>query len=103
MKAVVVSEYGDNDVVRITDVDRPQPGPGEVLVNVHAAGVNPVDWKIRSGAGQRLGMTLPIHMGSELVGTIEQLGAEVAGFEPGETVFGMVHTGAFAEYAIARA
>lgn len=103
MKAMVINEYGDNDVVQIIDVDRPQPGPGEVLVKVHAAGVNPVDWKIRSGAGQRLGMTLPIHMGGELVGTIEQLGAEVAGFEPGEAVFGMVHTGAFAEYAVAKA
>ncbi len=103
MKAVVINEYGDNDVVQIIDVDRPQPGPGEVLVKVQAAGVNPVDWKIRSGAGQRLGMTLPIQLGSELVGTIERLGTEVAGFEAGGSVFGMVHTGAFAEYAVAKA
>ena len=103
MKAVLIRSYGDNEVVGIEEVARPEPGAGEVLLKVDAAGVNPVDWKIRNGAGQRLGMTLPIHMGGELVGTIEQLGADVSGFAPGETVFGMVHTGAFAEYAIAKA
>lgn len=103
MKAVIIREYGDNSVVQIEDVDRPAPQAGEVLVKVSAAGVNPIDYKIRSGAGRRLGMTLPIHMGGELVGTIEKLGAGVDGFEQGETVFGMVHTGAFAEYAIAKA
>jgi NADPH:quinone reductase-like Zn-dependent oxidoreductase len=103
MKAVLIREYGDNDVVKIEDVDRPKPKAGEVLVRVHAAGVNPVDYKIRNGAGQRLGMTLPIPMGGELVGVIEQRGAGVEGFEPGDAVFGMVHTGAFAEYAVAKA
>lgn len=103
MKAVVIDEYGNNDVVQIKDVIRPEPKPGEVLVKIRAAGVNPVDWKIRNGAGQRLGMTLPIHMGGELVGTIEQIGADVSAFQPGEAIFGMVHTGAFAEYAVAKA
>ena len=103
MRSVLIREYGSNDVVRIEEVDRPEPKAGEILVKVHAAGVNPIDWKIRGGAGQRLGMTLPIHMGGELVGTIERHGAEVAGFELGEAVFGMVHTGAFAEYAVAKA
>jgi len=103
MKAVLIREYGDNSVVQIEDVERPEPQAGEVLIKVDAAGVNPVDYKIRSGAGQRLGMTLPIRMGGELVGTIEQLGDGVDGFRLGEAVFGMVHTGAFADYAVAKA
>lgn len=103
MRAAVIREYGSNDVVEIAEVNRPEPGIGEVLVKVHAAGVNPIDWKIRGGMGQRMGMTLPIHLGGELVGTIEKLGAGVESFQLGETIFGMVHTGAFAEYAIAKA
>jgi len=103
MQAVLIREYGNNDVVKIESVDRPEPQTGEVLVKVHTAGVNPVDYKIRNGAGQRLGMTLPIHMGGELVGVIEQLGAGVDDFERGDAIFGMVHTGAFAEYAVAKA
>ena len=103
MKAVVIREYGSNDVIKFEEVDRPEPNPGEVLVKVHAAGVNPIDWKIRGGAGERLGMTLPIHLGGELVGTIEDVGDGVDGFQQGEAIFGMVHTGAFAEYAVAKA
>jgi len=53
--------------------------------------------------GQRMGMTLPILLGGELVGTIEAVGTDVNSVQPGDTVFGMVHTGAFAEYAIAKA
>lgn len=103
MKAVIISEYGNNDVVRIVNIERPEPKAGEMVVKVHAAGVNPIDWKIRSGAGQRLGMTLPIRMGGELVGVIEAIGAGVEGFATGEAVFGMVHTGAFAEHAAVKA
>ena len=103
MKAVVIREYGNNEVVQIETVDTPEPTTGEVLVRVRAAGVNPIDWKIRNGAGQRMGLTLPIRMGGELVGSIEQLGAGVGGFERGDAVFGMVQTGAFAEYAVAKA
>lgn len=103
MRAAVIREYGSNDVVEIAEVNRPEPGFDEVLVKVHAAGVNPVDWKIRGGMGQRMGMTLPIHLGGEFAGTIEKTGAGVDNFRQGETVFGMVHTGAFAEYAVAKA
>ena len=103
MKAVLIREYGSNDMVRIEDIDRPEPGPGELLVRVRAAGVNPIDWKIRDGAGERLGMTLPIRMGSELVGTVEKLGTGATGFAAGDSVFGMVHSGAFADYAIVTA
>lgn len=103
MKAVVIHEYGNNEVVQLLEVKRPEPKAGEVLVKVHAAGVNPIDWKIRSGAGERLGMTLPINMGSELVGTVEALGDGVHPFKVRDTIFGMVHTGGFAEYAVAKA
>jgi len=103
MKVVEIQQYGSNNVVEIREVDRPQPGAGELLVRVRAAGVNPIDWKIRSGAGERMGMTLPIRMGGELVGTVEQVGDGVRDFAHGDTVFGMVKTGAFAEYALVKA
>lgn len=103
MKAIVIRQYGNNDVVEYTNVDRPVPGPGEVLVKVHAAGVNPVDRKIRGGLGQRMGLTLPIQLGGEIAGTIEQLGDGVSTFKPGDAVYGIIPTGGFAEYAIARA
>ena len=103
MKAVVINEYGDNDVVQHVEIDRPEPRPGEMLVKVHAAGVNPVDWKIRSGAGQRMGMTLPIYLGGEITGTVEKLGDSVSGWEEGDAVYGIIKSGGFAEYAAAPA
>ncbi len=103
MKTVLIREYGSNDVVEIVDVLRPEPGAGEVLVKVYAAGVNPIDWKIRGGAGERMGMTLPIRLGSEVVGTIETCGAGVSQFQKGDAVFGMVPSGAFSQYAVINA
>lgn len=103
MKTVLVREYGSNDVLEFADVLRPEPDTGEVLVKVHAAGVNPIDWKIRGGAGQRMGMTLPIRLGSEIVGIIETCGAGVGHLEKGDAVFGMVPSGGFSEYAAIRA
>lgn len=103
MKAIIINEYGDNHVVQLVDAVRPEPRAGELLVRVHAAGVNPLDWKIRDGAGQRMGMTLPIGLGSEIAGTVEQLGDGVDGFKPGDAVFGIIGSGGFADYAIARA
>ncbi len=103
MKTVLIREYGSNDVVEVTDVLRPEPAAGEVLVKVHAAGVNPIDWKIRGGAGERMGMTLPIRLGSEVVGTIETCGAGVSQFQKGDAVFGMVPSGAFSQYAVINA
>ena len=58
MKAIVINEYGSNDVVNYADVECPEPKADEVLVKVYVAGVNPVDWKIRNGAGERLGLAL---------------------------------------------
>ncbi|WP_313592092.1 NADP-dependent oxidoreductase [Agrobacterium cavarae] len=103
MKTVLIREYGSNDIVEVIDVLRPEPGAGEVLVKVHAAGVNPIDLKIRGGAGERMGMTLPIRLGSEVVGTIETCGAGVSQFQKGDAVFGMVPSGAFSQYAVIKA
>lgn len=103
MKAIIINEYGDNHVVQLVDAVRPEPQAGQLLVKVHAAGVNPLDWKIRDGAGQRMGMTLPIGLGSEIAGTVEQLGEGVSDLKVGDAVFGIIRSGGFAEYAIARA
>jgi len=103
MKAVVINEYGTNDVVRYVDVECPEPEAGEVLVRIHAAGVNPVDWKIRDGAGQRMGMTLPIHLGGEIAGIVEKIGNGVENLKTGDAVFGSIKTGGFAEFAVTKA
>ena len=99
MKAVILDEYGDNQVLRYTDVDMPRPQAGQVLVKIHAAGVNPVDWKIRSGLGRRMGLTLPIRLGGEIAGTVAGLGEGTEGLDIGDAVFGIIGTGGFAEYA----
>ena len=102
MKAVIINEYGNEDVVNYVDVERPAPNKDEVLVKVHFAGVNPVDWKIRGGLGERLGLKLPIMLGGEIAGTIEQTGDEVRDFKEGDAVYGIIPSGGFAEYAIAK-
>ena len=88
MKAIVINKYGNEDVVNYVDVERPTPKADEVLVKVHAAGINPVDWKIRNGLGQRLGLQLPIFLGGEIAGTIEKIGDEVRHFKEGEHSLG---------------
>lgn len=102
MKAIVISEYGNEEVVNYTDVERPEPTANEVLVKVHVAGVNPVDWKIRNGAGERLGLKLPIMLGGEIAGTVEKIGGDVRNFKEGDAVYGIITSGGFAEYAIAQ-
>jgi len=103
MKAVIINEYGDNDVVQFTDVEIPEPQAGEVLVKVKTAGVNPVDWKIRDGLGERLGLKLPIRLGGEIAGTIEKVGEGIENFKAGDEIYGMVKVGGFAEYSLAKA
>ncbi|MEH2295933.1 NADP-dependent oxidoreductase [Nostoc sp.] len=102
MKAIVIKEYGNDDVLNYADVERPEPKADEVLVKVHFAGVNPVDWKIRNGLGERLGLKLPIMLGGEIAGAIERVGNDVRGFKAGDAVYGIIHSGGFAEYAIAK-
>ncbi|MEH2455464.1 NADP-dependent oxidoreductase [Nostoc sp.] len=102
MKAIVIKAYGNDDVLNYADVERPEPKADEVLVKVHVAGVNPVDWKIRNGLGERFGLKLPIVLGGEIAGTIERIGDDVSGFKEGDAVYGIIRSGGFAEYAIAK-
>jgi NADPH:quinone reductase-like Zn-dependent oxidoreductase len=102
MKAIVINEYGNEDVVNYVDVDRPEPKADEVLVKVRVAGVNPIDWKIRNGMGERLGLKLPIFLGGEIAGTIEKVGSNVKDFQKGDAVYGIITSGGYAEYAIAK-
>src|SRR5258708_30714837 len=102
MKAIRFHEYGGPEVVRCKDVDRPEPGPGEVLVRVHAAGVTPVDWHIRAGNMKAFRpYPLPFIPGWEFSGVVESAGPDAGGWKPGDEVYARPdagHQGAYAEY-----
>src|SRR3954465_10971415 len=102
MKAIEIKAYGNMDVVNYVDVERPEPAADEILVRVKYAGVNPVDWKIRNGLGERLGLKLPIRLGGEITGIVETLGADVKNFNVGDEVYGLISSGGFAEFALAK-
>lgn len=105
MKAVRIHQFGGIDALVYEKVSRPEPGAGQVLVRVKAAGVGPWDALIRSG-GSKLGQTLPLTLGADLSGTIESTGPGVSVFQPGDEVFGVTNPlfiGAYAEYALADA
>ena len=88
-KAVRYDEFGGIDVLRVDEVDRPVPGEGQVLVRVKAAGINPSEAAIRTGAVAELfPSTFPSGQGSDLAGVIEEVGAGVGGFSPGDEVIG---------------
>ncbi|WP_435841457.1 NADP-dependent oxidoreductase [Streptomyces griseofuscus] len=106
MRAVVVEQWGGAESLVEREMPRPEPGLGEVLVRVHAAGVNPVDWKTRaSGALIEWGAVPAV--GWDVSGTIEAVGPGVGIFRPGDEVFGMPsfprQAGAYAEYVVAPA
>ncbi len=101
MHAVSQRSFGGPEVLELVETDRPEPGPGEVLVRVRAAGVNPADWKIRSGDVRRFGEP-PFTLGLDLSGVVEAVGAEVTRFRTGDLVFGNAFPphGAYAQYAV---
>jgi len=105
MKAVRVHSFGPPEVISIEDVPEPEPGDGEVVVQVKAAGVGPWDAWIRSGKSV-LPQPLPLTLGSDLSGVIHSIGVGVEGLQIGDEVFGVTNerfTGAYAEYALAKA
>jgi len=102
-KAYVFTRYGGPETEAFVDVDRPSPGPGQLLVAVRAAGVNPVDWKLRTGyrrPGDNGERAFPAVLGSEVSGVVEEIGAGVEGFAVGDEVFGTALTGGYAEYTL---
>lgn len=100
MKAVLVHEYGGPDVLKLEEVERPQPQEVEVLVRVIFAAVLPLDWKIRNGSVKEVfPKTFPYIPGSAVSGIIESVGTDVTDFQVGDRVFGSVN-GAYAEYGI---
>jgi NADPH:quinone reductase-like Zn-dependent oxidoreductase len=106
MKAIVINAYGNEDVLNYVDVERPEPQAGEILVKVHVAAVNPADWKIRNGMGERFGFKLPLILGGDIAGTVEEVGDGVENFKKGDAVYGMTLSslsGGYAEYAVAKA
>ena len=105
MKAIVQDTYGSADVLELRDIDRPEIADGEVLVRVHAAGVDRGAWHVMTGlpypirlAGYGLRTPKTPVLGMNLAGVVEAVGKNVTRFQPGDEVFG-IGTGAFAEYA----
>ncbi len=107
MRAITYSRYGEADVLELGDVPTPHPGPDSVVVRVKAAGVNPVDWKIRQGhLDGLLDIQFPVIPGWDVAGVVEEVGLDTPEFEVGDEVFGYVrkdwvHAGTFAEYVAA--
>ncbi|WP_416984614.1 NAD(P)-dependent alcohol dehydrogenase [Streptomyces sp. T028] len=106
MKAIVQERFGPPDVLRLTETDRPEAGPGQVLVRVRAAALNPYDWHMLRGDPYvarlmgGMGLTRPKERvaGIDAAGQVEAVGAGVPGLRPGDEVLGFC-PGAFAEYA----
>ena len=89
MRSVRFAAYGGPEVLEVAEVDPPRPGPGQVRIAVRAAGVNPVDWKIRAGLLQQM-MPLPLPAGSgqDAAGVVDRIGPGVTGVAVGDAVFG---------------
>ncbi|MFE9725830.1 NADP-dependent oxidoreductase [Streptomyces sp. NPDC005794] len=113
MRAIRLHEHGGPGVLRYGEAPIPDPGPGEVLVRVHAVGVNPPDWYLRGGLTKMPGETesrvsLPVIPGTDVSGVVEAVAADVEGFSVGDEVFGLLRFPSFdgrayAEYVAAPA
>jgi NADPH:quinone reductase-like Zn-dependent oxidoreductase len=106
VKAFGYSSNGGPEVQEFLELDMPDPMPGELLVEVRSAGVNPVDWKIRAGMlGEASPGDLPAVLGSEVSGIVRQVGKDVEGFSENDEIFGSVApgSGGYAEYTLVTA
>lgn len=106
MKAIRIHTYGGPDVLKYEDVPRPKLRRGEVLIRVYAAGVNPVDWKVREGYLKDMRQySLPLIPGWDLSGVVEKVGSGVTRFQKGAEVYSrpdIARNGAYAQYIVAR-
>ncbi|MFI6769393.1 NADP-dependent oxidoreductase [Streptomyces sp. NPDC050355] len=107
MRAVSQDTPGSPDVLKVVEMPRPRPGRGEILIRVHAAGVNPADWKTRERGVFANGAKPPFTLGFDVSGVVAETGDGVTLFQPGDEVFGMPRfphpAGAYAEYVTAPA
>lgn len=107
MKAIVYEQYGPAEVLQLREVEKPSPAPNEVLIRVHAASINSLDWRrmratpflVRTNDG--LLRPKDTRMGADVAGVVEAVGSEVRRFVPGDAVFGEVYAGSYAEYVCA--
>jgi NADPH:quinone reductase-like Zn-dependent oxidoreductase len=101
MKAVRIYEYGDASTLKLEDMPHLSTANDQILVRVHDAGVNPIDWKIRQGyLKQVMPAHFPLTIGQDFAGEVAERGKAVSGFQVGDRVFGFAQ-GAYAEYATA--
>src|ERR1700733_11592018 len=99
MKAIRIHQYGGPEVLAQVEMQRPKPGPDEVLIQVHAASVNPIDWKLRAGHVKEVfPLTFPATLGWDVSGTVEEAGDKVTQFKRGDEVYALVKGGGYAEY-----
>ena len=99
MRVIHVYQYGGPEQLKLEEQPRPEPQASEVLLRVHAAGVNQIDWKIRQGLMKDFQpVTFPYAPGIEMAGVVEEVGPDVTTFEIGQAVFGRSTSGAYAEY-----
>jgi NADPH:quinone reductase-like Zn-dependent oxidoreductase len=104
MKAAQISAYGGKDVLHINEVEKPSAGPDQVLVEVHAAAVNPFDVTVREGGAQQMApLNFPATLGGDVAGVVVEISEGVTGFEIGQAVYGQANAlsghGSFAEFS----
>jgi NADPH:quinone reductase-like Zn-dependent oxidoreductase len=101
-RAVRLDSFGGPEVLALREVAVPRPGPGQVRVRVTAAGLNPMDWIMTADAdtAARFGLSLPAGFGTDYAGVVDQVGAEVTGFAPGDRVFGGALSRAVADFVV---
>ena len=100
MKQIQISQYGGPEVMKLVDVPKPSPGPGQALVKVAASGVNFIDVYFRSGHYKA---DLPFTVGSEASGTVEAVGPKVTEVKPGDRVAYAMTRGSYSEYTLVAA
>jgi len=107
MKAIRIHEFGGPEVLKLEDVERPVPKTDEILVKVYASGVNPADYIVRQGGNELLKpyLKLPLGLGLDAAGEVEEIGSEVTGLKKGDRVYGIPNflDGTYAEFLAAKA
>jgi 2-desacetyl-2-hydroxyethyl bacteriochlorophyllide A dehydrogenase len=106
MKAIVIDQYGDKDKLKEKELSKPEPDSDEVLIEIHAAGINPIDWKLRYGyLKEKFPFDFPIVLGWDAAGIVEKVGKNVDSLQKGDRVFvrpELTNRGTYAEYTTAK-